>query len=70
MQTVAMADRQEESEAKFQFSRALQGHTGSISAVRFQPCDAELLASASGDTTLRVWDPQQGIEMGMFKVTQ
>lgn len=62
-----MTDRRE-SEAKFEFSRLLQGHTGSVTAVRFQPPDAELLASSSGDMTLRVWDPQQGIEMGVFTV--
>jgi WD40 repeat protein len=40
----------------------LEGHTGYVSAVAFSP-DGSLLASASGDRTVRLWNPSTGQEV-------
>src|SRR5258705_3148716 len=37
----------------------LQGHSGSVLSVAFSP-DGGLLASASSDHTIKLWDPQTG----------
>ena len=37
----------------------LEGHSGGISAVVFSP-DGQLVASASGDSTVRVWETATG----------
>jgi serine/threonine protein kinase/WD40 repeat protein len=42
--------------------RSLQGHHGAVIAVAFHP-RGQLLASASWDGTLRLWDPRTGQEL-------
>jgi WD40 repeat protein len=42
--------------------RRLEGHTDSVSSVRFSP-DGRLLASGSHDQTVRLWNPETGLEI-------
>ena len=44
----------------------LEGHAGSVDAVAFS-LDGKLLASASRDHTVRVWDPATGASLRTFE---
>lgn len=55
-------------EANFQFSREFVGHKGSVSAVNFQPKTGKILASCSGDETVRLWDPAKGTQLQELRV--
>lgn len=55
-------------EANFQFVREFVGHKGSVSALSFQPKNGKVLASCSGDETVRLWDPVKGTQLKELKV--
>jgi WD40 repeat protein len=42
--------------------RTLRGHVNSVYAVSFSP-DGQLLASASADNTIKLWNPASGAEL-------
>ena len=44
----------------------LEGHTGSVRSVAFSP-DGQLLASGSGDKTVRLWNPATGEQLQKLK---
>jgi WD40 repeat protein len=46
--------------------QTLEGHTGMVNAVAFSR-DGQLLASASGDTTVRLWNPASGEALQMLE---
>lgn len=50
----------EEKKANYQHQRTLEGHTSSVSGVKFKPTDGALIASCSADGTVRMWDTQKG----------
>src|SRR5947209_13522063 len=43
--------------------RSLEGHTESVTSVAFRP-DGKMLASASADNSIRLWDPETGKQIG------
>ena len=45
-------------------AHTLTGHTRAVAAVQLCPVDSDLLASASADTTVRLWRIGEGREVG------
>lgn len=41
--------------ANFQCVRTLQGHTASVTSVKFEPSKGALVLSGSADRTVRLW---------------
>ena len=46
----------------------LEGHTDSVGSVAFSP-DSQLLASGSGDRTVRLWNPATGEQLQKLEVS-
>ena len=44
--------------------KKLSGHNNAVRSVRFSPTDSNLLASGSADRTVRIWDIEQGQQIG------
>ena len=52
--------------AQTELLATLNGHTGSVNAVAFNP-DGSLIATASSDSTARLWDPATGDERATLR---
>jgi RNA polymerase sigma factor (sigma-70 family) len=59
-------ENQQKEEAVPKVRATLEGHSGSVMSVCFSP-DGKTLASASGDKTIKLWDPATGQERVTFK---
>lgn len=54
---------------KFSCAATLLGHTGTVTGVKFAP-DGTKFASASADSTARMWDVERGVELVVVDVKQ